>query len=136
MRRNIRKCCVFLIVLISGLSTAYAQENTDTLVNVAFKTVAKRDLIVPAASVNITELLKKSYSTNSLDNLGSFIAGYTGNVWGQAPLILVDGIPRRASDIRMTEVESITVLKGGSAVVLYGSSASKGVVMIPLKGVV
>jgi TonB-linked SusC/RagA family outer membrane protein len=115
------------------LSTAYAQENTDTLVNVAFKTVAKKDLVVPAASVNVTEILKKSYSTNSLDNLGSFIGGYTGNIWGQAPLILVDGIPRRATDIRMTEVQSITVLKGASAVVLYGSSASKGVVMITTK---
>ncbi|MFD0751866.1 SusC/RagA family TonB-linked outer membrane protein [Mucilaginibacter calamicampi] len=133
MRKNIRKCCTLLVVLLSGLSTAYAQENTDTLVNVAFRSVAKKDLIVPAASVNVTEILKKSYSTNSLDNLGSFIAGYNGNVWGQAPLILVDGIPRRASDIRMTEVQSISVLKGASAVVLYGSSASKGVVMITTK---
>ncbi len=133
MRRNIRNSCVFLIVLLSGLATAYAQEKSDTLVNVAFKSVAKHDLIVPAASVDVTELMKKSYSTNSLDNLGSFIAGYTGNVWGQAPLVLVDGIPRRASDIRMTEVQSITVLKGASAVVLYGSSAAKGVVMITTK---
>ncbi|MEO8947340.1 MAG: SusC/RagA family TonB-linked outer membrane protein [Mucilaginibacter sp.] len=135
MRRNIIiNCCVFLIVLLSGLTTAYAQQ-TDSLVNVAFRSVAKKDLIVPASSVNVTELLKKSYSTNSLDNLTSLIAGFTGNgnVWGQAPLILVDGIPRRASDIRMTEVESITVLKGGSAVVLYGSSAAKGVVMITTK---
>ncbi|MGY3214747.1 SusC/RagA family TonB-linked outer membrane protein [Mucilaginibacter sp. HD30] len=132
MRKHIRNCAL-LVVLLSGLSTAYAQENTDTLVNVAFKTVAKKDLIVPAASVNVTEIIKKSYSANSLDNLGSFIAGYTGNIWGQAPLILVDGIPRRATDIRMTEVQSITVLKGASAVVLYGSSASKGVVLITTK---
>ncbi|PJJ83309.1 SusC/RagA family TonB-linked outer membrane protein [Mucilaginibacter auburnensis] len=133
MRKNIRNCCALLIVLLSGFATAYAQEKTDSLVNVAFRTVAKKDLIVPAASVDITEILKKSYSTNSLDNLGSFIAGYTGNVWGQAPLVLVDGIPRRASDIRMTEVQSISVLKGASAVVLYGSSAAKGVVMITTK---
>ena len=134
MRRNIRNSCVFLIVLLSGLTSAYAQQ-TDSLVNVAFGSVAKKDLIVPASSVNVTELLKKSYSTNSLDNLTSLIAGYTsnGNVWGEAPLILVDGIPRRASDIRMTEVESVTVLKGASAVVLYGSSAAKGVVMITTK---
>jgi len=115
------------------LATAYAQEKADSLVNVAFRSVAKTDLIVPASSVDVTDILKKSYSTNSLDNLGSFIAGYTGNVWGQAPLILVDGIPRRASDIRLTEVQSITVLKGASAVVLYGSSAAKGVIMITTK---
>jgi TonB-linked SusC/RagA family outer membrane protein len=133
MRKNIRNCCVLLIVLLSGLATAYAQEKPDSLVNVAFRSVAKQDLIVPVASVDVTEVLKKSYSTNSLDNLGSFIAGYTGNVWGQAPLVLVDGIPRRASDIRMTEVQSITVLKGASAVVLYGSTASKGVIMITTK---
>lgn len=134
MRKNIKNCCILLVALLSGFATAYAQQGADSLVNIAFKTVAKQDLIVPAASVNVAEILKKSYGTNSLDNLASFISGYTGgNIWGQASLVLVDGIPRRASDVRLTEVQSITVLKGASAVVLYGSSASKGVVMITTK---
>ncbi|MES2277252.1 MAG: SusC/RagA family TonB-linked outer membrane protein [Bacteroidota bacterium] len=133
MRKNIRYCCVILVILLSVLARAQAQEKKDSVVNVAFRSVAKQDVITPLSSVNVTDVLKKSYSTNSLDNLGSFIGGYTGNVWGQAPLVLVDGIPRRASDVRLTEVQSITVLKGGSAVVLYGSSAAKGVVMITTK---
>lgn len=111
----------------------HAQERKDSLVNVAFGTVAREDLLGAVTDVNVSELLKKNYATYSLDNLQSFVGGYTGNIWGQAPLILVDGVPRRASDVRPVEIASITVLKGASAVVLYGSNASKGVVLITTK---
>ncbi|WP_311948060.1 SusC/RagA family TonB-linked outer membrane protein [Mucilaginibacter terrae] len=115
------------------MAGAHAQEKQDSLVNVAFRTVAKDDLLGGVSTVNVAELLKKNYAVGSLDNLQSLVSGYTGNIWGQAPLILVDGIPRRATDVRMVEVQSITVLKGASAVVLYGSTAAKGAVLITTK---
>ncbi len=103
---------------------------TTDSIHVAFGRTAKRDLVGAVSHLDVTELLNKNYATNSLDNLGSFISGYNGNIWGQAPLILVDGVPRRAEDIRLVEVESITVLKDASSVALYGSAGSKGVVLI------
>jgi TonB-linked SusC/RagA family outer membrane protein len=133
MKKNIKACCVLLAVLLFGLAGAYAQEKKDSLVNVAFRTVAKQDVLGAVSTVDVSDLLKKSYGTNSLDNLGSFVGGYNGNIWGQTPLILVDGIPRRASDIRLVEVQSITVLKDASAVVLYGSNAAKGAILITTK---
>jgi TonB-linked SusC/RagA family outer membrane protein len=134
MKRNyITVACVLFVFFVLGARSVQAQENKDSLVNVAFRTVAKDDLLGGVSTVNVSDLLKKSYGIYSLDNLQSFVGGFTGNVWGQAPLILVDGIPRRATDVRMVEVESITVMKGASAVVLYGSNAAKGVILITTK---
>lgn len=133
-KRYIKTCCVLFTAFFAGVVNTYGQEKADSLVNVAFRTVAKDDLPGGISTINVSELLKKSYSANSLDNLQSLVSGVTGtNIWGQAPLILVDGIPRRAIDVRLTEVESITVLKGANAVVLYGSNGAKGVILITTK---
>ena len=48
-------------------------------------------------------------------------------------LILVDGVPRNIDYISPTEISQITFLKGAQAVVLYGSRAAKGVIMITTK---
>lgn len=133
MKKNIKVCRALIALLLLNTTAIMAQEKKDSLVNVAFGTVPKKDLTGAVTTVNISELLKKNYSTYSLDNLESFVGGYTGNIWGQAGLVLVDGIPRRATDVRPVEIESITVLKGADAVVLYGSNAAKGVILITTK---
>ena len=124
---------LFSLILLLNFGNVYAQEEKDSLVNVAFGTVAKKDLLGAVSTVNVSDLLKKSYSSYSLDGIRSFVGGYTGNIWGQSPLILVDGIPRNAGDIHPSEIESISVLKDASAVVLYGSKAAKGAVLITTK---
>ena len=125
---------IFLLtVLLLHSAQTEAQEKKDSLVNVAFGTVLNEDLLGAVSTVNVSDLLKKNYSTYSLDGLQSFVGGYNGKIWGQDPLIMVDGVPREASDIRSSEIESISVLKGASAVVLYGSRAAKGVVLITTK---
>ncbi|WP_417887547.1 SusC/RagA family TonB-linked outer membrane protein [Zunongwangia sp.] len=136
---------VFAVMLCMGVFTAKAQENQDSIVtvlidkvpedfvNVAFDTLEKKDVLGAISSVNIDDLLTKNYQTYTLDGIRSFVGGYTGNIWGQSPLILIDGIPRDAANLNATEVESVTVLKGANAVVLYGSRAAKGVVLITTK---
>jgi len=140
---NIKTCFVLIATSLLIGVTASAQDavevqkppKTDTVVNVAFGSVAKKDLLGGVSVVNVAELIKKNYATYSLDNLQSFVGGYTGNsnIWGQGALILVDGVPRLATDVRPVEIESITILKAASAVVLYGSNASKGVILITTK---
>ena len=140
---NIKDCCVLTATFLSLMLSAQAQDvpvvrkqpETDSVINVAFGPIARKDLLGGVSVVNVSELLKKNYGTGSLDNLQSFVGGYTGNgnVWGQGALILVDGVPRQAADVRLVEIESITVLKAASAVVLYGSYASKGVILITTK---
>lgn len=132
-RKYIKTSCIFFALVLFGLTGLQAQENKDSLVNVAFGKVAKEDLLGGVSTINVSELLEKNYAIHSLDNLQSLVGGYTGNIWGQNPLILVDGIPRQAFDVRLVEVESISVLKGASAVVLYGSNAAKGVILITTK---
>ncbi|MFV0505727.1 MAG: SusC/RagA family TonB-linked outer membrane protein [Bacteroidales bacterium] len=121
---------LLLAISIGCVAKVYAQEKTDSLVNVAFGTIAKKDMLGAVSTIDVADLIEKNYYSYSLDGIRSFVGGYTGNIWGQAPLILVDGIPRSASDLSATEVESITVMKGADAVVLYGSQAAKGVVLI------
>ena len=61
---------------------------------------------------------------------------YGNSLWGMdEKLILVDGVPRNIDYISPTEISQITFLKGAQAVVLYGSRAAKGVIMITLKEV-
>ena len=106
----------------------------DNAIHVAFGTIDKRDALGAVSTLKVSELIKKNYSDNSLDGIQSFVGGYNNsNIWGQGALILIDGVPRNASDIRPSEIESISVLKGASAVVLYGSKAAKGVVLITSK---
>jgi TonB-linked SusC/RagA family outer membrane protein len=133
MKIKINIYCFLLAMFLLNVGGTKAQEQKDSLVNVAFGTVAKNDLLGAVSTVNVSELMKNNYTTYCLDGLQSFIGGYNGNVWGQAALVIVDGIPRDASNLRSSEVESITVLKGASAVVLYGSRAAKGVIVITTK---
>lgn len=126
-------CTVFAMFLFHAGDIQAQEENKDSLVNVAFGKVAQEDLTHAISTVNTSELTKKINSSNSLVGLESLMGGYTGNIWGQGALVLVDGVPRSASNVRASEVESISVLKDAAAVVLYGSRASKGVILITTK---
>lgn len=132
-RKYLYISCMALAMSSFNMTAMQAQENKDSLVNVAFGTVAEEDLTHAISTVHTSELMKKVNSNNSLVGLESFVGGYTGNIWGQEALVLVDGVPRSASNVRASEVESITVLKDAAAVVLYGSRASKGVILITTK---
>ena len=50
-----------------------------------------------------------------------------------APLILVDGVPGNFSTVAPEEIESIDVLKDGSATAIYGTRGTNGVIIITTK---
>lgn len=52
---------------------------------------------------------------------------------GSGPLYVIDGTPVSSSDIDMSIVESISVLKGPSAAALYGQRAAQGVILVTTK---
>lgn len=123
----------FALAMGAGV-TAHAQ--SDSIVNVAFGTKPLEDVITATSSVNVADLMKKSYATSSLDgSLESIVGGYRGgsSLWGQDALVLVDGMPREASDVLASEVESVSFLKDAAAVALYGSRGAKGVILITTK---
>ncbi len=112
-----------------------AQDATEAdTINVAFRKADARDVITPVSTVKVKNLLEKNYNTYSLDNMQALVAGYNGSLWNQGDaLVLIDGVPRDANNVLPTEIEDITFLKGASAVVLYGSRAAKGVILITTK---
>ena len=127
-------------VIAAGLLTmsiptqAQSLDSDTAKVNVAFKSVSQADLLGGVGVVNMPDLLKKNYSTYSLDNMAAYVGGYNGQLWNMGGmLVLVDGVPRDANNILPTEIEQITFLKSASAVALYGSRAAKGVALITTK---
>jgi TonB-linked SusC/RagA family outer membrane protein len=78
------------------------------------------------------------------------IRGFTTMTGSNQPLYVIDGIPvdnsgggsplqngpsvsNRLIDINPDDIESMTVLKGGSATVLYGSRGANGIILITTK---
>lgn len=116
-------------------------QETDTVVtpenygvNLAFRT-SEADQVMGGISVlDMEKLNSKRYSNYSLDGLDAFVGGYNGELWNQGNvLVLVDGIPRDANNVLPGEIAQITFMKGAQAVVLYGSQAAKGAILITTK---
>lgn len=114
------------------------------LVNAAFRKVAAEDLMGGSASVNVEELMKKNNFTGALENMQGYVGGWNGaGLWGNGTingsmqdrdiLVLIDGAPRDFQNVKPDEIEDITFLKGAQAVILYGSRAAKGVILISTK---
>lgn len=111
----------------------------DQMVQVAFRKVSQKDLLGGVSVVNVEKLTKKNYNTYSLDNMQGYVGGWNGNsLWGMdgdnaGYLVLVDGVPRDADNVMPSEIAQISFLKGAQAVVLYGSKAAKGAIVITTK---
>ena len=139
MKKMKQKKYIILSGVLAMMTAMPAEAQIDAadsaLVNVAYRKVAKEDIMGGVSSVNYRDLMDKNYNTYSLDNMQGYVAGYNGNgMWGFTDqLVLIDGVPREANNVLPSEIEEITFLKGAQAVVLYGSRAAKGVVMITTK---
>ena len=134
---------IFCICFLLNFSKATAQygeilswenDTIDNKVEVAFRTMNERDLLGGVSVIDMEEMTEKAYTTYSLSFLENLIGGVNGNIWGMDEyLVVIDGMVRDANNVLPTEIKQITVLKGPSAVVLYGSRAAKGVVQITTK---
>ena len=130
---------LYMSALLSLSAVMPAQAQIDAAdsaqVNVAFRKVAKEDILGGVSTLNYRELVEKNYSTYTFDNMQGYVAGYNGNsLWGMSnALVFVDGVPRDVNNIKPDEIEEITFLKGAQAVVLYGSRAAQGAILITPK---
>lgn len=133
--KQTNKIITFSMMLAAMASTANAQndypDSVANKVNVAFKAVDKQDLLGGVASVNMVELAKKDYTTYAVSDHSAIVPA---GMWaGGSALVLVDGVPRDINNVLPSEIEQVTYLKAASAVVLYGSRASNGVILITTK---
>lgn len=126
----------------------------DQVVVIGYGTAKKKDLTGGLAVVG-KEQLNMVSTPNLMDRLVGQVAGFTitsGDARpgaGQTllirgenslsarnnPLIILDGIPYSGSlaDIDPNNVENLSILKDASAVAIYGSRASNGVILIQTK---
>lgn len=132
-----------------------ALEEIDQVVVVAYGTVKKESLVGSQGAVASKDLEKRPL-TNVSSALAGSVSGIQmstgtglpgagapsmvvrgiGSINASAqPLIIVDGAPYGGSlsNINMSDVQSLTVLKDAASTALYGSSAGNGVVMITTK---
>lgn len=111
-----------------------AQADTLSKVQVAFRSIDQRDLLGGVSVIDMKEMSEKAYTSNSLGFVDNVVGGFNGNIWGNTEyLVIVDGMVRDANNVLPHEIDQITLLKGASAVVLYGPRAAKGVISITTK---
>lgn len=126
----------------------------DQVVVVGYGTVKKKDLTGGLAVVGKEQLSMMS-TPNLMDRLVGQVAGFsitTGNAAPGAsqtllirgenslsasnnPLIILDNIPYSGSlaDLDPNNIENLSILKDASAVAIYGSRGSNGVILIQTK---
>lgn len=59
--------------------------------------------------------------------------GTTTSPESDAPLVIIDGVIRMVKDINYSDIETIQVLKDAASTAIYGSKASRGIIMITTK---
>jgi TonB-linked SusC/RagA family outer membrane protein len=144
---------------IAGRSTVNVtlQDETidvDEVVVVGYGSIQKRELTSAVSSVSEKDLLQGAVN-NPLQMMDGKVSGVSisnpaeadpnsgTNVQirgassidaGNGPLIIIDGVPGgNLNNIAQQDIESMTVLKDGSAAAIYGSRAANGVILIQTK---
>ncbi len=126
--------------------------NLDEVVVVGYGTQRKSDVTSSVSSVKSDKFLKGSakdaaqliqgkvsgltVSTSSGDPTQGtqiMLRGISTLLASSSPLILVDGIPGSLSTVAPEDIESIDVLKDGSAAAIYGTRGTNGVILITTK---
>ena len=98
-------------------------------INVAFNKINKEEKTGAIGIIKPDEFIGYDYSSSLYDGIIGRLQLWHNN----GMLVLVDGVPRNLDDVRLEEVDQVTILKGANAVVLYGSYAANGVVLISTK---
>jgi TonB-dependent starch-binding outer membrane protein SusC len=128
--------------------------NVDEVVVVGYGSVQRRELTSAVSSVSNKDLLQGSVNS-PLQMLDGKVSGVTISnpaaadpnrstdvqvrgassiSAGNGPLIIIDGVPGgNLRNIAQQDIQSMTVLKDGSAAAIYGSRAANGVILIETK---
>ena len=131
----------------------FGTKSMDEVVVVGYGTQRRREVTSAVSSVK-SEDFRQSGSRNALDlvqgkvaglqirrsssnpnsGVGIQLRGVTSLSADITPLIVVDGIPGGNLDLLQQEdIESIDVLKDGSAAAIYGTQANGGVILVTTK---
>jgi TonB-linked SusC/RagA family outer membrane protein len=124
-------------------------QDLSEVVVVAYGTQKKQTITGAIATISTREI-KQSPAANLAASLAGRLPGLTaiqssgepgkdavslylrgqGTINGQAPIILVDGVPRDITYIDPNEVETITILKDASSTAVFGVRGANGVILV------
>ncbi|EAZ80541.1 SusC/RagA family TonB-linked outer membrane protein [Algoriphagus machipongonensis] len=93
------------------------------------------DVVGEASTLNLGNALTGQIAGLTVNNPTGMFQSPSFSLRGKSPLIVLDGIPVETDlfDISPEDIESINVLKGGSASALYGSRGKNGAILITRK---
>lgn len=123
-------------VVVIGYGTQRKGDVTSSIASV------KSDNFVKGAVKDVGQLIQGKVAGLAITNPSGDPAGSTqirlrgtNTIGGAntAPLVLIDGIPGDLSTVAPEDVESVDVLKDGSAAAIYGTRGTNGVILITTK---
>lgn len=78
-------------------------------------------------------LVVNTPSGNPRSGTEVYLRGITTLQGSRSPLVLIDNVPGSLETVAAGDIESVSVLKDGSAAAIYGSRAQNGVILITTK---
>jgi TonB-dependent starch-binding outer membrane protein SusC len=119
-------------VVVVGYGTQKKGELTSAIASV------KSDNFVKGAVTDVAQLITGKIAgvgvvkpdANPLSEAQITLRGVTSLKAGAEPYVIIDGIPGSLSSVAPMDIESIDVLKDGSAAAIYGTRGSNGVILI------
>lgn len=146
MKYTYKLCClpIILLCIVTSNVNLKAQASKDTTIikssnSASELTIGYGPLInsLSATTVIKPDQLSGTFAGQSIFSvLVDRIAGLRGskNIRGIGEaLVIVDGMPRQLTSIRIEEVESVTFLKDAQASLLFGPEANNGAIVIKTK---
>lgn len=123
-------------VVVIGYGTQRKGDVTSSVASV------KADNFVKGAVIDVGQLIQGKVAGLAITNPNGDPTGSTqirlrgtNTIGGAntAPLVLIDGIPGELGTVAPEDVESVDVLKDGSAAAIYGTRGTNGVILITTK---
>ncbi len=120
-------------VVVIGYGTTKKTSLTSAVVSVRAEDISLTDQLADvlsgrASGVHVTNSSGLYGASDHIKIRG--LSSFSGN---SDPLIIVDGVPVRGSELTPDQISSVSVLKGMAATSLYGSRGSNGVILISSK---
>ncbi|MBR4265119.1 MAG: SusC/RagA family TonB-linked outer membrane protein [Bacteroidales bacterium] len=143
--KNFKSIILMILATASVPATLQAQEVEDgdstaaVKVSMAFgQEKDARDILGGVSYIDTKEVYANNFHTYALDNISSYatgITGWNGNIRGcqSSPIYVIDGVIRDINNVTPSEIEQITVLKSAEAIMLYGSIAANGAILVKTK---
>ncbi|GLB48312.1 SusC/RagA family TonB-linked outer membrane protein [Neptunitalea sp. Y10] len=124
-------------VVVVGYGTQKKEQVTSSVAS-----VSSEEFVTPAGSSDVGSLIQgKVAGVSIVQNSGDPTAGTQVRLRGTStllgtntsPLVIIDGVPGDFNTVAPQDIESISVLKDGSAAAMYGTRGTNGVILVTTK---